>query len=408
MRASDALPCVSARSRGVATAARSAAAGALGAAALLLPLAAHAQGAAPAGSAASTSAPTGVSTEVLVRGPGGTAVVGAQVTLTPARTAPGVIFARGGVTGDDGRVQLPGLPAGRATLAVRRIGYQPMSSEVTLPVAGPGPVVVTLEAVPQQLAAVVVRASRRGPYTGRMADFNRRRDLGFGRFFTAADIDQRRPINTSDLLRMVPGMAVQTRGFTSVLRLRNSGCDPLVWVDGAPATAGYLDVDAFAPSTLAGIEVYSGPATVPVELRSVGGQSGCGVIALWSRVPDPQTRRPKRPVTAEMLARLVESATVFTADQVDRPARLDSTESLVLTYPDSLRRARAGGEALVEFVVDTTGRVEVETVGVVAATHAQFADAARATARQARFLPAERAGRLVRQLAQLPLRWEGK
>lgn len=402
MRARSVHPSVSARSRGLAAATY-----ALCAATLLVPLAARAQDSAPAPQTAS-NAPTGVSTEILVRGPGGTAVVGAQVTLTPVRTTPGLIFARGGLTGDDGRVQLPGLPAGRATLAVRRIGYRPASSELTLPAAGPGPVVITLEAVPQQLAAVVVRASRRGPYTGRMADFNRRRDMGFGRFFTAADIDQRHPTNTSDLLRMLPGMMVQTRGMSSTLRLRNSGCDPLIWIDGMPALAGYLDVDAFTPSSLAGIEVYSGSATVPVELRDPLGQSSCGVIALWSRVPEPQGRRPKHPVTAEMLARLVESATVFTADQVDRPARLDSTESLVVTYPDSLRRARAGGEAIVEFVVDTTGRVEVETVGVVAATHPQLAEAARATARGARFFPAERAGRPVRQLAQLPLRWEGR
>lgn len=405
MRARSAGSRVSARSRAAAAAL---CAPALWAAALLAPVSAQAQGTAPGAPSSSSEAPaTGITADVLVRGPGSTAVVGAQVMLTPIRTAPGVIFARGGVSGDDGRVLLPGLPAGRATLAVRRIGYRPTSTEVTLPAAGPGALVVTLEAVPQQLAAVVVRANHRS-YTGRMADFNRRRDLGFGRFITAEDIDRQHPINTSDLLRMVPGMVVQTRGISSNLRLRNSGCDPLVWLDGMPATAGYLDVDAFAPSSLAGIEVYSGPATVPVELRAPGGQSSCGVIALWSRVPEPGTRRPKHPVTAEMLARLVETATVFTADQVDRPARLDSTESLMLTYPDSLRRARAGGEALVEFVVDTTGRVEAETVGVVAATHPQFADAARMTARQARFLPAERAGRLVRQLAQLPLRWEGK
>jgi TonB family protein len=373
---------------------------------LVPPAAARAQGAASPG--ATADAARGVSTDVLVQGPGGTAVVGAQVTLTPVRTAPGLMFARGGVSGDDGRVQLPGLPAGRATLAVRRIGYRPASAEITLPAAGPGPVVVILDAVPQQLGAVVVRANRRPVYSGRMADFNRRRDMGFGRFFTAEDIDRRNAMNTSDLLRMVPGMAVQTRGGPSRLRLRNSGCDPLVWIDGAPASAGYLDVDAFIPSSLAGIEVYSGAATVPVELRGPFGQGGCGVIALWSRVPEPRARRAKHPVTAEQLARLVETATVFTAEQVDRPARLDSTQSLEVTYPDSLRRARAGGEAIIEFVVDTTGAVEWETVGVVAATHPQFAEAARVTARGARFLPAERAGRPVRQLAQLPLRWEGR
>jgi TonB family protein len=343
---------------------------------------------------------------VRVLGPRGVAVVGAQVTLTPARTAPGLTFARGGTTGDDGRLRLSGLPDGRATLAVRRIGYRPVSVDVTLPAGAP--IEVALEAVPQQLAEVVVRGTRRGPYTGRMGDFRRRRDMGFGRFITAEEIDRRRPMFTSDLLRTLPGVNVQSSGMQSAIRIRGNMCAPFVWLDGSPASAGYLDVDAFPPSTLAGIEVYSGVATVPVELRGPRGEGTCGVIALWSRVPEPQPRRAKHAITAEQLARLVEDATVFTAEQVETPARLDTAETLDLSYPDSLRRAKAGGEAVVEFVVDTSGAVEWETVGVVAATHPQFADAARTSARTARFLPAQRGGRAVRQLVQLPLRWDPK
>lgn len=370
----------------------------LAAASALVPLA-------PATARAQT-ADAGGAADVRVLGPRGTAVVGAQVTLTPVRAAPGLVFARGGTTGDDGRVRLTGLPDGRATLAVRRIGYRPVSLDVTLPVTAP--VDVQMEAVPQQLAEVVVRGTSRGPYTGRMGDFRRRRDLGFGRFFTAEDIDRRHPVVTSDMLRMVPGVNVQTRGFQSAITIRGNMCAPLVWIDGSPATAGYLDVDAFAPSSLAGIEVYSGVSTVPVELRGPRGEGSCGVIALWSRVPEPRPRRAKNPVTAEQLARLVEQATVFTAEQVDQAARLDTAETLDLTYPDSLRRAKTGGEAVVEFVVDTAGAVEWETVGVVAATHPLLADAARSAARTARFLPAQRAGRVVRQLVQLPLRWDPK
>lgn len=347
---------------------------------------------------------------MVVRGPGNTVVVGAQVSAGPVRTEPGLTFARAGTSDDYGRVRLPGLPTGRTAVSVRRIGYRPLSLEVTLPIAGTEPLSVMLEAVPQQLATVVVRADRRGRYQGRMADFNRRRDMGMGgRFFNAEDIDARHPIRTTDLLRMVPGLqVVSTNGITNVLRLRGNRCDPFVWIDGAPAMSGYLDVDMFAPSTLAGIEVYSGVATVPVELRGPRGEGACGVIALWTRMPDPRPRRPKKSYTAEDLAALVASATVYTADQVDRAAALDTTEAFELAYPDSLRRNGISGEALVEFVVDTEGKVEWETVGVVAATNLRFGDAARTAVRTAKFLPAEKAGRAVRQLAQLPLRWDAK
>jgi TonB family protein len=355
----------------------------------------------PAAAAAQTA--NAGAADVLVVGPRGTAVVGAQVSVAPARAAPGLVFGRGGTTGDDGRIRLAGLPDGPAKVEVRRIGYRPASLEVTLPAAGQ--IRVELEAVPQRLAEVVVRASRR-VYSGRMADFNRRRDLGFGRFLTAEEIDRRNVIRTSDLLRMLPGVNVQTRGAQSAISIRGNMCAPFIWLDGMPASAGYLDVDAFAPNSLAGIEVYSGAATVPVELRGARGEGSCGVIALWSRVPEPRARRAKNPVTAEQLARLVETASVFTAEQVDQAAQLDTSETLQLFYPDSLRRNKTAGEALIEFVVDTAGGVEWETVGVVSASHQQFAEAARRAARTARFLPAQRAGRLVRQLVQLPLRWD--
>ena len=67
-----------------------------------------------------------------------------------------------------------------------------------------------------------------------------------------------------------------------------------------------------------------------------------------------------------------------------------------------------GGDALVEFVVDTAGAVEPETIGVVAATLPEFGRAARVAAVSAKFTPARRQGRPVRQLIQLPLRWEPK
>lgn len=355
------------------------------------------------------AASTAPATEVLsglVRGAGRTIVVGAQVMVTPvaARGGAPTAASRATVTDDDGRFRVPGLPSGPVTVAIRRIGFQAVTLDT---VASATPALdVTLTPVAQRLAAVVVRERRRGNYTGPLAAFNRRRDMGFGHFITAADIDSRHPMRTSDLLRMIPGVSVYSTGPTNALRLRNARCDPLVWLDGMPALSGYLDVDAFDPSSLGGVEIYTGVATVPVELRGNRGEESCGVIALWSRLPDPRPRKPGRVFTAADLERLVEAATVYTADQVDRPAHLDSTATLAVTYPDSLRNTHTPGEATVEFVVDTTGVVELGTVGVVSASHPRFADAARLAATEARFIPAERAGRTVRQLVQLPLRWE--
>lgn len=341
-----------------------------------------------------------------IRAANGTAVVGAQVLVTPVakRGGEAVASPRMTITDDDGRFRIPGVPTGRVTVAVRRIGFQAVTLDTA---ASLTPALdVHLVPVPQRLAAVVVKGQR-VRYTGRLADFNRRRDAGFGHFITATDIDNRQPLHTTDMLRMIPGVMVYgSGGMTNALRMRNARCDPLVWIDGMPALSGYLDVDAFDPSSLAGIEVYTGVATVPVELRGGRGEESCGVIALWSRVPEPGPRKASHTYTAADLERLVEAATVYTADQVDRPAHLDSTATLAVTYPDSLRNTHTPGEATVEFVVDTTGAVEPGTVGIVTASHPGFAAAARLAAADARFVPAERAGHPVRQLVQLPLKWE--
>ena len=55
-------------------------------------------------------------------------------------------------------------------------------------------------------------------------------------------------------------------------------------------------------------------------------------------------------------------------------------------------------------VVGANGRVEPETIGLVAATHPAFAAAALAAAPEARYHPAERQGRRVRQLVQQTVR----
>lgn len=71
-----------------------------------------------------------------------------------------------------------------------------------------------------------------------------------------------------------------------------------------------------------------------------------------------------------------------------------------LVYPDSLRRRGIGGDAVVEFVVDTSGRVE-PGIRVIETAHPALAEPARATIRPARFQPGHVQGRKVRVLMTL-------
>jgi TonB family protein len=342
----------------------------------------------------------------VIRGPGGTLIVGAEVVVTPLRDAgapPTTVFSRRLFSDEEGRFRVTGMPAGRVMVAVRRIGYRPTTRELVVP-SGEA-VALALEPVPQALSTVVVR-DRRVKYTGWAARFYERRDRGFGRFITKEDLDRRNAIRTTDVLRSVPGIQVVSTPTGNLLRVRSARCSPFIWLDGTPASAGYLDVDAFPPNTLEGIEVYSGVGTVPVELRGPRGEEGCGVIVLWTRMPEPRRKKNAKVYTADDLAALVASATVYTADQVDQAALPDSGALLAPYYPDVLKRARTTGEAIVEFVVDTAGTPELGTIGVVAASHPLFGLAARDAVSSARYSPAYKSGRPVRQLVQVPVKFE--
>jgi TonB family protein len=310
-----------------------------------------------------------------------------------------------GSTGSDGTFLLAGIPTGPRMLRIRRLGFQPESVSVEVTPGGEARVDVRLEPIAQRMEAVVVEARERPVYRGRMARFWERRDRGVGTFFTAEDIDRRNPMQVTDLLRMVPGVQLVPQGYEQMIYFRGMRCAPLIWLDGAPASAGYLNPDNFAPNSLAGIEVYSGPAQVPAELMWVRGAGSCGVIALWTRLDDPPGKQKKPKVTATDLANMVQSLRLYTADQVDTPAMPDTAQPVTPVYPDSLLRSGVGGRVLVEFVVDSTGDADMDTFGVVLSTERLLSDAVRRAVADARFTPATVAGRPVRQLLQMPFRF---
>jgi TonB family protein len=72
------------------------------------------------------------------------------------------------------------------------------------------------------------------------------------------------------------------------------------------------------------------------------------------------------------------------------------------TYPVALQRARIEGEATMQFVIDTTGRVDARTIELLASTDFRFAEACREALPQMQFDPATIDGRKVRELVQLP------
>jgi hypothetical protein len=304
-----------------------------------------------------------------------------------------------------GRFRLVGVPAGTGALQARRLGYRAAAVPVTVERGGTASITVTLARLPRELDPVLVEASRQ-PAVRYLQGFYERRSKGHGYFITRDQISRRQWSDMTDVLRsLVPAVRISSsRMARNAVRLRGSRCAPLVWLDGAPAMAGEFDLDVISPETVSGIEIYPGPATVPVEFRSTRGLESCGVIVVWSRVdsPEPRDRRRAKP---KRTADSVLAVRVYSAEEVDSGARVDSTGISQPFYPDSLYAFRVGGEVVAQFVVDTSGQVLLDTFTAVSSTHSAFTEAVRRSLRHSKFHPAMLAGRRVRQVMLLPYRF---
>ncbi|MEO7043046.1 MAG: TonB family protein, partial [Gemmatimonadaceae bacterium] len=322
-----------------------------------------------------------------VRDATGAGIVGAQISVAGTELR--------AESDTAGQFVLASVPSGATTLLVRRLGFAPATVTVVALSDSTVHTSVVISEVTHGLAPVVVRAERSVRYTGYMAGFNERRDHGFGHFITGDEIEERNPGRLSDMLRTIPGLSVTAGIIGSSVHIRGNSCAPLVWIDGTPAAAAEFDVDVLLPTSIAGIEIYSGVATVPPQFVVPFGPTACGTIIIWSRHGEA---RPKSTMTVTQLAALLTSLQVYTADQVDEPARVDTSALAAPVYPEGLYKSHTPGQVIAEFVVDTTGRAEPATFGVVSSTDARFTEAVRLALRNARFTPAILHGGRVRQI----------
>lgn len=101
---------------------------------------------------------------------------------------------------------------------------------------------------------------------------------------------------------------------------------------------------------------------------------------------------------------------VYAGDDIDSPPRLANptrTARLVAdSYPSQMRRSGVAGQAQLQFVVDTAGRVEPESIEVVLASGPAFAVAARNVLPKFEFTPGRAHGQRVRTRVILPIQYK--
>lgn len=335
----------------------------------------------------------------VIRDSSGVGIAGAEVTVvgTTMRAE----------SEADGAFRLANVAAGPATsLHVRRLGFR--ATDVDAPAAaGSAPVIITLVRAAQELPAVLVSGQRSRALDMRLGGFYQRRKGGAGRFITRDQIEQIDPMMMTDVFRRIPGAQIMqgSGGIRNAVRFRGQRCAPLVFLDGMALAAAEFDLDALVPASIEAMEIYSGPAGLPAQFMAPPYVQACGTIVIWSRSGEPRPHKQGDRTAASMIADLVESAKVYTADQVDVPAHADSTSPVQPIYPDSLYIAHVGGTVVAEFVVDTDGDVSLDEFSVVSSTHPLFSEAVRRVMGDAKFIPAQRQGRRVRQVVQWPFRF---
>jgi hypothetical protein len=127
--------------------------------------------------------------------------------------------------------------------------------------------------------------------------FKRRLETGLGVYITRDEVEARKPLLVTDLLREIPGLEFETSTYgsrPSVRMARATGmrCSTQIFVDGflinrrVLSSNGYraadLRIDDYvSPGSVEGIEIYKGLATVPPEFLNP--DADCGVIAIWTR-----------------------------------------------------------------------------------------------------------------------------
>ena len=196
---------------------------------------------------------------------------------------------------------------GSYQLAVMRVGTTPavgpqfeVIPEDTIDANVQVPVVASDTAVALDSVRVVGEGASR---SARLFDFEKRRlDAAATRSITRAEIEKRNPVDAWQMLTNVPSVKIAQQGSLVIARSMrvetvsllkaNTVCYMRLMIDGMLMPENSRD-DAGTPATdlsrmprpneIHGIEVFAGPASIPLQYGGTGSGKWCGMIAIWTR-----------------------------------------------------------------------------------------------------------------------------
>jgi hypothetical protein len=189
-------------------------------------------------------------------------------------------------TSEGGRFRITDMAPGPYAVVVRKLGFQPLAAIVHIAAGDTARLTFSLQrlAVGLDTVRITERAS-----SWKMEGFDRRRKAGIGHYASVDDIARWGGYDLGNFLRRFATIAIRPNektGEMSIESVRARGflkgnCAMKVIVDDVPMPSGIGLSMLPRLDEISGIEVYTGPSTVPAQFVMSG--VGCGAIIFWTK-----------------------------------------------------------------------------------------------------------------------------
>ena len=212
------------------------------------------------------------------------------------------------VTDSTGGFRIPLIPPGRYIVAVRRLGFSPLTSVVNFVANDTLEFDFALVKQVTQLPEVAVYTPAAVP--PKLREFEERRLAGFGRFITPDVLAKNENRRMSEVMATLPGPRIvrgpsgngwiaSSVGASSIQRRyqlspmdKARGADPAqcyagVMLDGNMVFSGrsgeqLFDINSIGTNSVAAIEYYRDAASTPAKFNFRGGEA-CGLVVIWTK-----------------------------------------------------------------------------------------------------------------------------
>ena len=194
-----------------------------------------------------------------------------------------------GRTDSTGVFRAEGLLMGDWHATVRRIGYNESAFDFHI-APGENAFTLTVDASAETLDDVSVVEKRTSV---RLAEYEKRKARGEpSAVITREQIARRNPVTLSQMFRTLPGLQivddyglkypVAARGSVPKSGVTIVACPMRIVVDGIMRPP-FTNLDDIVPSDVHGVEVYYGPASLPMQLATFRVDKWCGLVAIWTK-----------------------------------------------------------------------------------------------------------------------------